>query len=42
MININDIKKYFDCDMVFVTEHAAERFRQRGIRMKDIRSAVLT
>ena len=29
-------------DTVFVTGHAAERFRQRGIRTPDIRSAVMT
>lgn len=40
MIEINLLRKYFAEDNVFVTEHAAERFRQRGIRIKDIRKAV--
>ena len=28
-------------DEVYATEHAAERFRQRGIKMKDVRQAVM-
>ena len=40
MIDINLLRKLFAEDKVFVTEHAAERFRQRGIRMKDIRTVV--
>ena len=40
MIYIETIKKYFKDDRMFVTEHAAERFRQRGIRTKDIRIAI--
>ena len=42
MIEIEKLKEYFDNDNVFVTEHAAERFRQRGIRVPDIRNAVDT
>lgn len=40
MININTLRAYFRQNMVFVTEHAAERFRQRGIKIRDIRCAV--
>ena len=40
MIDIERLKLYFANDMVFVTEHSAERFRQRGIRTADIRHAV--
>ena|GEM_PF-86870 len=40
MIEIENLQKYFVEDKIFVTEHAAERFRQRGIRISDIRNAV--
>ena len=40
MIEIHNLQKYFLEDKVFVSEHAAERFRQRGIRIADIRNAV--
>ena len=40
MIDIEKLRSYFEDDTVFVTEHAAERFRQRGIRISDIRNAV--
>lgn len=39
MINIEILRKYFEQDKVFATEHAAERFRQRGIKIKDIKCA---
>ena len=42
MIDIEKLRDYFEKDSVFVTEHAAERFRQRGIRTADIRNAVST
>ena len=35
MIDIAQLQSYFACDRVFVTAHAAEKFRQRGIRAKD-------
>lgn len=41
MIEINRLRKYFDEDTVFVTNHASERFRQRNIRMKDIREGIM-
>ena len=40
MIEIENLRKYFVEDKIFVTEHAAERFRQRGIRISDIRNAI--
>lgn len=40
MIDINNIKKYFENDDVLVSDHAAMRFNQRGIKIKEIRSAV--
>ena len=36
------LRKYFNEDKVLITNHASERFRQRNIRMKDIREGVLT
>lgn len=41
MIRIERLKEYFSMDEVYATEHAAERFRQRGIKMKDVRQAVM-
>lgn len=40
MIEIENLRKYFLQDKIFMTEHAAERFRQRGINIKDIRNAI--
>lgn len=40
MINIEDICKYYDRDEVYITQHAAERCRQRGIKSKDIRHVI--
>ncbi|MBE6103192.1 MAG: DUF4258 domain-containing protein [Selenomonas ruminantium] len=42
MIDIHKLQWYYDNDKVFITAHAAERFRQRGIKVKDIRNAVKT
>ena len=42
MIDIERLQWYYDNDRVFITAHAAERFRQRGIKVKDIRNAVKT
>ena len=42
MIDIKRLQWYYDNDKVFITAHAAERFRQRGIKIKDIRNAVKT
>ena len=40
MIEIENLRRYFAEDVVFVTAHAGERFRQRGIKIADIRSAI--
>ena len=40
MIEIEKLREYYKNDLVFVTEHAAERYRQRGIKAKDVRFAV--
>ncbi len=40
VIDIETLRKYDEEDKIFVTEHASERFRQRGIKIKDIRAAV--
>ena len=40
MIEIENLRKYFLQDKIFMTEHAAERFRQRGINIRDIRNAI--
>lgn len=42
MINMQTLQKYYEWDKVYITEHAADRFRQRGIKAKDVRNAVLT
>ena len=33
MIDIEDLKQYFENDMVFATAHSSERFRQRNIKL---------
>lgn len=40
MIDIKQLLIYYENDKVFVTAHATERFRQRGIKVKDIRNAI--
>lgn len=40
MIDIEKLQQYFENDTVFITEHAAERFRQRGIKISDIKCAI--
>lgn len=40
MIDIIDLRKYFESDNVLISDHAAMRFRQRGLKVKDIRCAV--
>jgi hypothetical protein len=41
MIDIENLKKHYSNDMVIISAHAAERFRQRKIKARDIRCAVL-
>ena len=40
MIELKTLQAYFESDSVFVSDHAAKRFRERGLRIKDIRRAV--
>lgn len=40
MIEIETLKEYFREDKVFVSGHAAERFHQRGINVRDIREVI--
>ena len=40
MIKIENLRKYSVDDKIFVTAHAAERFRQRGIKIDDIFNAI--
>lgn len=40
MIDITNLQKYYQTDQVFASQHAAERFRERGIRMRDIKAAL--
>ncbi len=42
MIQIEIFQNYYKSDNVFITNHAAERCRQRGILAKDIRNALMT
>lgn len=40
MIDIKHLQQHFQDDMVFITGHAAERSRQRGLLFRDLRNAV--
>ena len=40
MIDLATIQDYFASEAVFVTEHAVDRFKQRGIYLRDVRAAV--
>lgn len=42
MIVIEELQKYYQQDKVLMTQHSSERCRQRGIKKKDIRHAVMT
>ena len=42
MIDLAIIQGYYQSDAVFVTEHAMERFKQRGIGMRDVKAAVMS
>ena len=42
MLSIDSFRRYCEDDKVFITNHAMERCRQRGILAKDILSAVKT
>lgn len=40
MIDIETLREYYKQDSVFVSEHAANRYRQRGIKARDVRTAI--
>ncbi len=40
MIDIDVLRTYYLEDRVLISEHAAMRFKQRGLKMQDIREAV--
>lgn len=40
MIDITHLRKYYNEDNVLISEHAAMRFKQRGVKTKDVRCAV--
>ncbi len=40
MIDINDLRRYYEEDNVLISEHAAMRCKQRGVKIRDIRYAV--
>lgn len=42
MLEIERIRAYYLGDAVFASNHAMERFRQRGIRPRDVRAAVFS
>ncbi len=42
LIQIEKLRQHYETDCVFMTAHAAERFRQCGILAEDVRNAVLT
>ena len=39
-IDITNLRRYIAEEMIFATNHAAERFRERGIGMEDIHNAI--
>lgn len=41
-LDIHVLRAYYEDDVVFITNHAAERCRQRGIVTMDIRHAVMS
>lgn len=42
MIDINNLRAYYEQERVIITVHAQERLRQRGIKAKDVRNCVMT
>ena len=40
MIEIENLRKYSSEDRIFASNHAAERFRQRRISIRDIHNAI--
>lgn len=42
MITIETLQAYYQQDKVFMTQHSSERCRQRKIKKRDVRHAVMT
>lgn len=42
MIDIKNLRSYYEQDKVFITLHAQERLRQREIKAKDIKNCIMT
>lgn len=42
MIIIETLQAYYQQDKVLMTQHSSERCRQRGIKKKDVRHAVMS
>lgn len=42
MIDIKRLREYYNADSVYVTWHASDRFRQRKLKMHDIKSALMS
>ena len=42
MIDLNTLRTYYNMDAVFMTQHSIRRFRERGIKMQDIKNTVFT
>ena len=40
VIDVLTLRQYFEMDKVLISEHASMRFRQRGLKLKDVRYAV--
>ncbi len=40
VIDIDNLRKYYAEDSVLISEHAAMRFRERGIKARDIRASI--
>lgn len=41
-LDIQVFRAYYESDEVFITNHAAERCRQRGITTRDLRSVIFS
>ena len=42
MIDIEKLRQYYALNKVFVSIHAQERFRQRKIKMRDVKNCIMT
>ncbi len=41
MIDINQLRRYYDANMVFMTQHAENRSRMRNITQDDIKTCIM-